>query len=65
VIDLSYVTQVDEAGRLLLRDWHAAGAHLVATRPQARAIVASITGEPFEVIPQAAQYYTWHSVHAF
>jgi len=64
VIDLSYVTRVDKAGRRLLRDWHAAGAHLVATRPQARAIVASITGQPFDVIPQAAPYSTWHSVHS-
>jgi hypothetical protein len=64
VIDLSYVTQVDEAGRLLLRDWHTSGAHLVATRPPARAIVASITGQPFDVVPHAAQYHTWHPVHS-
>ncbi len=65
VVDLSYVTQVDEAGRQLLREWYEAGAQFVAKRPQARDIVASITGRPFQVGSQAPKHHTWRPLDAF
>jgi len=45
VIDLSYVTEVDEAGQRMLRQWFESGAELVAKWPAARAIIRSITGQ--------------------
>jgi len=50
IVDISYVTQVDLAGRAMLRRWHDGGAQLVAKSPQARAIAASITGQSPEFI---------------
>ena len=47
IVDLSYATQVDEAGRRLLRRWYDAGAQLVANQAEAKRIVASIPGQPF------------------
>ena len=65
IVDLSYVTQVDEAGRRLLREWHDAGAQLVAKRPHALTIVASITGQPFGRLDEPARHYTWRPLTAF
>lgn len=59
IVDLSYVTQVDLAGRAMLRRWHDGGAQLVANLPQARAIAASITGQSPEFIAAAAPHPTW------
>lgn len=65
IVDLSYVTQVDEVGRRLLRRWFDAGAELVANRASAREIVASITNQPFEVVAHGARARTWRPIHAF
>jgi ABC-type transporter Mla MlaB component len=65
IVDLSYVTQVDEEGRALLRDWYNGGAELVAKRPQGRSIVASITGQRFDIVSEAPRYHTWRPLHAF
>lgn len=62
IVDLSYVTQVDEAARKLLRGWYDAGAELVANRNPAKEIVASITGLPLEAVAAAAQSHTWRPV---
>jgi hypothetical protein len=65
IVDLSYVTQVDEAGRRLLGDWHDAGARLIAKRAPARTIVASITGQPCEGVAERARHQTWRPLLAF
>jgi len=44
VVDLSFVTRIDEAARNLLRRWHENGATLVANSPQARFLAESIIG---------------------
>src|SRR5712691_9756298 len=44
VVDLSFVTQIDAAGRDLLRHWHENGAKLVANTPTARSLAESILG---------------------
>ncbi|HEY4359554.1 MAG TPA: hypothetical protein VGN17_01230 [Bryobacteraceae bacterium] len=59
IVDLSYVTQMGEAGRAMLGRWFAKGAQLVARLPQARSIVEAITGQGSELIPAAAQRHTW------
>jgi ABC-type transporter Mla MlaB component len=51
VVDLSFVTRIDEAGRDLLRRWHEHGARLVANSPTARLLAESIIGAP---LPAAA-----------
>ncbi len=65
IVDLSYVTRVDAAGRKILRRWFEQGAQFVAKLPQARAIVASITGQPFELVAESTQHRTWRPLHAF
>lgn len=60
IVDLSYVTGVDVAGRELLREWHERGAQLVAQSPQARALVEAITGQSFAELSAAARHSTWH-----
>src|SRR5579885_1699752 len=59
IVDLNYVTGVDAAGREILRRWYDEGAQLVAKRPLARSIVASITGQAFEVVADSALRRTW------
>jgi ABC-type transporter Mla MlaB component len=44
IVDLSFVTRIDEAGRDLLRTWHESGAKLVANSPASRLLYESITG---------------------
>jgi hypothetical protein len=51
VVDLSFVTSVDQAGRELLRTWHRNGARLAANTPGARRLVESMIGAP---LPEAA-----------
>jgi len=51
IVDLSFVTRVDQTGRELLRHWHENGAQLVANSPGARLLAESIIGAP---LPLAA-----------
>jgi hypothetical protein len=46
VVDMTFVTSVDEWGRALLARWHRDGAQLVANSKTARALAESILGEP-------------------
>src|SRR5258708_256823 len=64
IVDLSYVTHIDALGRAMLRRWHEDEAQLVAKQPEARAIVASITGKTPELVAQAAQHQTWFPIRA-
>jgi hypothetical protein len=47
IIDLSFVTGVDEAVRSLFRRWYAGGAEFAAGSKWSRELVESITGRPF------------------
>jgi hypothetical protein len=62
IVDLSFVTSIDEAGRDLFRRWHAAGAQFVASSKRARELVEWITGRPFtRGQANAPTYRPWYS----
>jgi ABC-type transporter Mla MlaB component len=68
VVDMTFLTSVDEAGRALLVGWHRGGAHIVANGENARALAASILGEPLRELPAdthaaAASNRTWIAFH--
>jgi hypothetical protein len=47
IIDISFVTAVDEHGRSLLVRWHREGAQFLANSQASRILAQSITGTPF------------------
>jgi hypothetical protein len=59
IVDLSYVTGIDVAGRRLVRRWHDRGAQLVARSPEARVLVQSITGQSAGELTAGARHSTW------
>ncbi len=62
IIDLTFVTSIDEAARDLFRKWHAAGAQFAAATKRARELVESITKRPFaRGLPPAPTYRRWYS----
>jgi hypothetical protein len=62
IIDLSFVTGIDEAARGLFRRWHAGGAEFAASSKWSRELVESITGRPFAgESPHAPTYQLWFS----
>ena len=62
IVDLSFVTAIDQAGLNLFRRWHADGAHFVAISSQSRGLVETITGHPFSTQPpEEPTYQPWLS----
>src|SRR5271170_5498284 len=62
IIDVSWVTAMDEAVRGLFRRWYAGGAKFAARSKQSRELVESVTGHRF--IPEPARapaYRSWLS----
>ena len=57
IIDITFVTAVDNQGRSLLRRWHREGAHFVANSPASRILAESITGAPLAEL--ATNTHTW------
>jgi hypothetical protein len=47
VVDMSFVTRIDEAARSLFRRWYARGAEFAASSKQSRELVESITERPY------------------
>jgi hypothetical protein len=47
IVDMTFVTDADDAGRELLIRWHRAGAHLITASKASRALAEQIVGEPF------------------
>jgi hypothetical protein len=47
VVDMSFVTGIDEAARSLFRRWYARGAEFAAVSKEARELVESITERPY------------------
>ncbi len=47
ILDLSFVTGMDETARSLFRHWHAAGAEFAAGSKRSRELVELITERPF------------------
>jgi hypothetical protein len=62
IVDLSFVTAIDEAAQSLFRRWHAAGAQFAAISPHSRKLVETITGRPFlHRESQEPTYEPWFS----
>jgi hypothetical protein len=47
VVDMSFVTGIDEAARSLFRSWYARGAEFAASSKESRELVESITERPY------------------
>ncbi len=54
IVDLTYITDADEAGRFLLKRWHAKGAQLIAQSRLPSDLVKSIASEPVSKLVRAA-----------
>jgi ABC-type transporter Mla MlaB component len=62
IVDMTFVTHVDKAGRELLARWHRDGAQIVAKSKQSRELAEMALGKPLEVTPRVmrpAQDGTW------
>ena len=51
IVDMTFVSDIDEQGRTLLAHWHREGARLIANSKASRALAESILGEP---LPESA-----------
>jgi hypothetical protein len=47
VVDMSFVTSIDEAARSLFRRWYARGAEFAAGSTESRELIESITDRPY------------------
>ena len=62
VVDVSFVTGIDEAARSLFKRWYAQGAEFAATSKQSRELVESITEHPYtRESPHEPTYQPWFS----
>ena len=53
IIDMTFVTGVDEQGHALITRWHLEGAWFVANSKASRALTEAILGEPLQLLPYA------------
>jgi hypothetical protein len=51
IVDITYLAEIDERGRNLLRLWRRRQARIVAASPESRALAESVLGEPYPVPP--------------
>jgi hypothetical protein len=62
VVDLSFVTAIDQATRSLFRRWYARGAEFAASSKQSQELVESITERPYARESQhEPTYQPWFS----
>jgi ABC-type transporter Mla MlaB component len=59
IVDMSYVTSADAAGRRLLARWYEGGARLIGESSLARALIAEVTGKPCENTEGQSGLQTW------
>jgi hypothetical protein len=60
VVDLSFVTAIDETARSLFRLWHDGGAEFAASSKQSRELVESITERQYtRESPHEPTYQPW------
>jgi hypothetical protein len=69
IVDLTFVTGVDEQARALITRWHREGARLIANSPASRALAESILGQPLAEPPANARFaaasdWTWRPFHS-
>ncbi len=66
IIDMSFVTGIDETARGLFRRWHAEGAEFAAGSERSRELVESITERPFtRELPYAPTFQPRFSLKSF
>jgi hypothetical protein len=70
IVDMTFVTDVDERGRELLARWNREGARLVANSERSRELAEWISGQPVpgpfeDVRPTPAWNMTWRSFRPF
>jgi hypothetical protein len=65
IVDITFVTSVDEQGQLLLTRWHRGGAQLVANSKASLALAEVILGAPLDVHRATASDRTWLPVRNF
>src|SRR6266446_2021890 len=53
LVDIDDLSEVDEYGRELLRQWHEQGAHFLARSAAARLLAETITGSPVPAVTPA------------
>ena len=62
VVDLTFVTGIDEAARSLFRRWYDRGAKFTASSKRSRELVESITERPYtRELSHAPTYQPWFS----
>jgi len=62
VVDVSFVTGIDEAAQSLFKRWHARGGEFAASSKQSRELVESITERPYtRESPHEPTYQPWFS----
>jgi hypothetical protein len=62
VVDVNFVTGIDEAARSLFKRWYSRGAEFVARSKQSRELVESITEHPYaRESPHEPTYQPWFS----
>ena len=62
VVDVSFVTGIDEAARSLFKRWYARGAEFAASSKQSRELVESITEHPYtRETSREPTYQPWFS----
>jgi hypothetical protein len=60
IVDMTFVTGVDEHGRALITRWHQEGARLITNSKASRALAESIVGESLPDTPfEATSDRTW------
>jgi hypothetical protein len=59
IVDITYVTAIDDGGRELLHKWHAHGARLVVISPEAKARVQAMTHCPVMLMGTSPKASTW------
>jgi anti-anti-sigma regulatory factor len=59
IVDMTFVTSVDEKGGALLRRWHQEGASLIANSRPSRVLAESILGEPLPASAGVARVSRW------
>jgi hypothetical protein len=67
VIDMTFLTSVEDDARSLLARWHAEGAHLVARTEASRELAETIVGEPLPQVTSdrnTRRERTWLPFHA-
>jgi hypothetical protein len=65
IVDITFVTGVEQEGRALLARWHVEGAQLIAKSKVSLELAEAILGEPLREAESSSPGWTWLPFHAF